>query len=156
MARIVGDRLPPDLVALFSGADLAARVGLAYPLVTVDDSGAPRLSMLSAGELLAVSDRAVRVGLWPGTGTGANLAAGRAALLCVVEPGSVRYVRGVARRLSGSSTVECFEMAVHTVELDGHDGMPVATGITFDVVGPSRDDVLADWRARLAVLAAAR
>jgi hypothetical protein len=155
MATHIGDRLPDDLVALFDGTGLAAKVGPAYPLITVDSSGAPRLSMLSAGELLAMSDRTVRIGLWPGTNTGENLASGREALLCFVEPGSVRYVRGTAVRLAGPEGVDCFELAVRSVESDSHDGMPVTTGITFDIVRPSRDEVLAAWQRQLAALRAA-
>lgn len=153
MARLLGDRLPPDLVARFAGENLETLVGVAYPLVTVDDAGTPRLNMVSAGELLAVSDRALRIVLWPRTRTGANLAAGREALLCVVEPGSVRYVRGTATRLESPGELECFELTVTAVESDSHDGMPVATPITFTVVRPSRQEMLAAWRAQLATLA---
>jgi hypothetical protein len=153
MTELLGDRLPPDLVARFSGDDPAADVGVAYPLITVDEPGTPRLNMVSAGELLAVGDRALRIVLWPRTRTGANLAAGREALLCVVWPGSVRYVRGTAVRLASPGELECFELTVRAVESDSHEGMPVATPITFDVARPGREEVLAAWRAQLATLA---
>ncbi|HVV21908.1 MAG TPA: hypothetical protein VHF06_20910 [Pseudonocardiaceae bacterium] len=157
MATLIGDRLPPDLVRAFDGTDLDAKIGPAYPLITVDESGAPRLSMLSAGELLAVDERTVRIGLWPNTRTGRNLATGREVLLCVAEPGSVRYVRGVPwKLLSPDPAVDCFEMAVRAVESDSHDGMPVTTGITFDVVRPGRAEVLAMWQGQVAALRAAR
>jgi hypothetical protein len=157
MARHIGDRLPADLVGALAGTDLEAQVGVAYPLVTVDESGAPRFSMLSAGELLAVDDATIRIGMWPDTRTGVNLVEGREALLCAVVPGSVRYVRGRAVRLAAppGAGVECFELTVHAVESDGHDGMPVATGITFTTVRPSRAEVLAAWRTTLAALRAA-
>jgi hypothetical protein len=157
MATRLGDRLPADLVSALDGTDLEAQVGLAYPLVTVDEPGIPRFSMLSAGELLATGDTTIRIGMWIGTRTGANLAAGREALLCVVVPGSVRYVRGTAVRLAepADAGLECFELTVHTVESDSHDGMPVTTGITFETVSPSRAEVLASWRTALATLAAA-
>jgi hypothetical protein len=158
MATRLGDRLPPDLRSALDGTDLEARVGLAYPLVTVDEQGTPRFSMLSAGELLAIGDTTIRIGMWPDTRTGANLAAGREALLCAVAPGSVRYVRGRAVRLTppDDAGLECFELTVHTVESDSHDGMPVTSGITFETVSPSRAEVLAGWRTTLAALAAAR
>lgn len=155
MAQQIGDRLPADLVHRFAGTELDALVGIAYPLVTVDESGAPRLNMISAGELLSVGDTALRVVLWPHTRTGANLAAGREALLCVVEPGSVRYVRGTALRLVSPGELECFELTVRAVESDRHEGMPVATPITFTTVTPSRAEVLASWRVQLTLLAAA-
>ncbi|HEX5117685.1 MAG TPA: hypothetical protein VFW65_21035 [Pseudonocardiaceae bacterium] len=155
MAQRIGDRLPADLVSLFDGT--GSDLHVAYPLVTVDEAGTPRFSMLSAGELLATGDRAIRIAMWPNTRTGVNLASGREALLCVVVPGSVRYVRGHAARLVAPPEValECFELTVSSVESDGHDGMPVATPITFDVVDPSPAEVLAAWRTQLAALAAA-
>lgn len=153
MAKPIGDRLPEDMVRRFAGTEPEALLGIAYPLITVDDSGAPRLNMISAGELLSVGDRALRIALWPGTRTGANLAAGRPALVCVVEPGSVRYIRGTAARLTAPGTADCFELTVTAVESDSHDGMPVATPITFTAVRPNRAEVLATWRAQLTALA---
>lgn len=157
MSERIGDRLTADLVAAFDGSGLDEKVGVAYPLVTVDEPGTPRLAMLSAGELLSTGERTIRIAMWPDTRTGANLAAGREALLCVVAPGSVRYVRGTARRLVAPPDValECFELTVTSVESDSHDGMPVATPITFDTVDPSRPEVLAAWHTALAALAAA-
>jgi hypothetical protein len=157
MARLLGDRMPADLVRVFDGADLGEKVGIAYPLVTVDEAGTPRFSMLSAGELLATGDSVLRIAMWPNTRTGGNLASGREALLCVVEPGSVRYVRGSAVRLvpPPDAGVECFALTVTAVESDSHDGMPVATPITFTTVTPSRAEVLAGWQVVLAALAAA-
>jgi hypothetical protein len=157
VARLIGDRLPPDLVGALDGTDLEGQVGVAYPLVTVDESGSPRFSMLSAGELLAVDDATIRIGMWPNTRTGVNLAAGRETLLCAVIPGSVRYVRGRAVRLAArpDAGIECFELAVHAVESDSHDGMPVATGITFTTVRPSRAEVLSAWRTTLTALGTA-
>jgi hypothetical protein len=155
MTRLLGDRLPPDLVTRFSGDALESEVGVAYPLVTVDEPGTPRLNMVSAGELLAVGDRALRIVLWPRTRTGVNLAAGREALLCVVSPGSVRYVRGSATRLVSAGELECFELTVRAVESDSHEGMPVAAPITFTVGQPGREEVLTTWRAQLATLVSA-
>jgi hypothetical protein len=155
VADRIGDRLPADLVRMFDGTGPDLPVGVAYPLVTVDADGTPRFSMLSAGELLATGERSLRIGLWPGTGTGANLAAGRAALLCVAAPGSVRYVRGRATVLTppAGTELECFELAVSAVESDSHDGMPVVTPITFEVVDPGPAATSAMWRAQLAALA---
>jgi hypothetical protein len=157
MAKLIGDRLPPEVVRALAGDDLAAEVGIAYPLVTVDEAGTPRFSMMSAGELLAVGDQTIRFALWPGTNTGVNLAAGRPALLCVVRPGSVHYVRGTGTALVAppAAEVECFELTVTAVEVDSHDGMPVVTPITFDTVSPSRAEVLELWRTQLAAAAAA-
>jgi hypothetical protein len=75
----------------------------------------------------------------------------------VVEPGKVRYVRGKGVRLvaPADAEVECFELTVTSVESDSHDGMPVATPITFDTIQPSRAEILAMWQRQLAALAEA-
>jgi hypothetical protein len=58
--------------------------------------------------------------------------------------------------VSADPAVDCFEMAVRAVESDSHDGMPVATGITFDVVNPSRAEVLELWESQITALRTAR
>src|SRR6187551_3092833 len=76
MSRLLGDTLPDDLVAALDGTGPAGKVGQAYLLVTSDEDGTPRPCMLSAGELLAVDGRRVRLALWSGSRTSANLARG--------------------------------------------------------------------------------
>jgi hypothetical protein len=97
MSRLLGDTLPDDLVAALDGTGLRGKVGQAYLLVTSDEDGTPRPCMLSAGELLAVDGRRVRVALWAGSRTSANLARGGRALFCHVAPGTGVYVRGPVR-----------------------------------------------------------
>ena len=97
MSKPIGERMPTDVLAALDGSDLEAEVGRAYLLVTTDPDGAPRPCMVSAGELLAVDDRRLRVALWPGTRTGSNLARGGPVLLCFVAPGTV-LSRAFSRR----------------------------------------------------------
>ncbi|HET7515743.1 MAG TPA: hypothetical protein VFJ60_13140 [Gaiella sp.] len=157
MSRPLGDTLPDVLVAALDGTGLAGSVGKAYLLVTSDDDGTPRPCMLSAGELLAVDRRLVRLALWPGSRTSANLARGGRALLCHVAPGTVVYVRGAVRSLDAGPDPEldCFELEVDAVESDEHAGMPVLTGITFSVEGADPAGVVATWERQLALLRAA-
>ncbi len=154
MSRLLGDTLPDDLVAALDGSGLPAKVGQAYLLVTSDHDGTPRPCMLSAGELLAVDGRRVRVALWAGSRTSANLARGGRALLCHVAPRTVVYVRGPARGLDAGPDLDldCFELEVDSVESDEHAGMPVSTGITFAVEGDDPAAVVATWERQLAAL----
>lgn len=144
-------------MAALDGTGLAGSVGKAYLLVTSDDDGTPRPCMLSAGELLAVDRRLVRLALWPGSRTSANLARGGRALLCHVAPRTVVYVRGAVRSLDAGPDPEldCFELEVDAVESDEHAGMPVLTGITFSVEGADPAGVVATWERQLALLRAA-
>ena len=144
-------------MAALDGTGLAGSVGKAYLLVTSDDDGTPRPCMLSAGELLAVDRRLVRLALWPGSRTSANLARGGRALLCHVAPRTVVYVRGAVRSLDAGPDPEldCFELEVDAVESDEHAGMPVLTGITFSLEGADPAGVVATWERQLALLRAA-
>jgi hypothetical protein len=157
MSKPVGDTLPRELLAALDGTDLAGKIGPAYLLVTSDVDGTPRPCMLSAGETLAVDGRHLRVALWRGSRTGANLARGSRALFCHVAPSSVVYVRGAARALEADPSLglDCFELAVDSVETDEHAGMPVTTGITFAVERADPATVVEAWEQQLAALRAA-
>jgi hypothetical protein len=114
--------------------------------------------MLSAGELLALDERRLRVALWPGTRTGANLARGEMALLCFIATGTVLYVRGrprALRRHTGLVQVDAFEIEVDSVEADAHAGLPVTDGITFGMEGVNQADLVGRWRSQLEFLRAA-
>ena len=157
MSKLIGDTLPDDLVRELDGADLADKVGPAYLLLTSDEDGTPRPCMLSAGETLALDGKRLRFALWRGSRTGANLARGGRALFCHVAPGTVVYVRGPVRALDAGPelNLDCFELAVESVESDDHAGMPVTSGIEFAI---ERDDpavVVDAWERQLAGLRAA-
>jgi hypothetical protein len=157
MSKLIGDALPRELVAALDGTDLARKLGPAYLLVTSDEDGTPRPCMLSAGETLALDGRRLRVALWRGSRTSTNLARGGRALFCHVAPRTVVYVRGPVRALDAGPDVDldCFELAVESVESDDHVGMPVTTGITFAVERDERAAVVEAWERQLAGLRAA-
>jgi hypothetical protein len=157
MSKLIGDALPDDLAAALDGTELGRKVGPAYLLVTSDEDGTPRPCMLSAGETLALDGKRLRFALWRGSRTAENLTRGGRALFCHVAPRTVVYVRGAVRALDGGPelNLDCFELAVESVESDDHAGMPVTTGITFAV---ERDDpavVVAAWERQLSGLRAA-
>ena len=147
MTKPIGDRMPQDVVRAFDGRDLERKIGPAYVLVTVDPNGEPRPCMLSAGEVLAVDDRRLRVALWPKTHTVQNLAAGGPTLFCYVAPGTVVYLRGRARSLGqdDSTKLERFEIEVESAESDTHAGMPVTQTITFSIGSADPAEVVRSW-----------
>jgi hypothetical protein len=150
------DLLPDELIRALDDAALADAEQPAFLLVTGDEDGAPRISMVSAGELLVRDERTLRVALWPGTRSAGNLARGGTALLGAVSPGSVIYVRAKPHRLVAPETagLECFELTVTEVRADVHAGMPVTSGITFRTDAPDR--TATDWRRQRELLAGAR
>jgi hypothetical protein len=154
MSTLVGDRLPPAVLAAFDGERLSDKVGLGYLLVTTDPDGTPRPCMLSCGEILAVDDRRLRLALWAGTHTAANLSLGTTCLFCYVAPGSVLYVKGTLTSLGTLERhhVECFDLVVASVEADDHPGMPASDTFRFVVMAQAATEVVAEWEERLADL----
>lgn len=150
------DLLPDELVRALDDTALADAEQPAFVLVTGDEDGAPRISMVSAGELLVRDERTLRVALWRGTRSAANLARGGIALIGAVSPGSVIYVRVRPDRLvvTEAAELECFQLTVTEVRADVHVGMPVASGITFRA--EAHDQAVTDWRRQRRLLAAAR
>ena len=151
MSRTRSDRIPPDLLEEFDGEHLEEGIGRAFILATTDEDGTPRPCMLSVGEILVVDDRRVRVLLWAGTHTAANLDRGSRALLCYVGPGTVFYMRGSPRRIGSrdEKPFARFEVAVESVQSDSHPGMPVIDTIRFDVAEQKRVKVLDTWREQI-------
>jgi len=150
------DLLPGELIRALDDATLGDAEQPAFLLLTGDEDGAPRMSMVSAGELLVRDARTLRVALWRGTRSAANLARGGTVLLGAVSPGSVIYVRARPDRLvvAEPAEVECFELTVTEVRADAHAGMPVTSGIRFRTDAP--EQAAAGWRRQRELLASAR
>jgi hypothetical protein len=158
MSKLIGDTLPAELLAALDGEELERKIGPAHLLLTGDADGTPRPCMLSAGEVLAVDERRLRFALWADSRTTANLADGGRAVFCYAAPGTVLYVRGAARPLDAPNAdrLRCFELAVDSVEADGHRGFPVASGISFEVESGEPGEMLETWRRQLALLRGTR
>lgn len=152
------DRLPAELVHALGDSALEPTEQPAFLLVTTDDDGAPRISMVGAGELLVHDERTLRIALWPGTRTAANLGRGGTALLGAVSPGSVIYVRVRPARLvvSEDAGLECFELTATDVRADVHAGMPVTSGVTFRTEESGHAAAVASWRHQRELLSNAR
>jgi flavin reductase (DIM6/NTAB) family NADH-FMN oxidoreductase RutF len=157
MSTHLGDRLPAEFVAALDGRNLERKYGQTYVVLTTDPDGVPRPCMLSAGELLALDDRTVRIALWPNGHTGANLRRGGRVVICFVAPNLVLYVRGRPRELAPGHDLEIerFEVAVEAVDSDAHEGLPVVHGIEFTSTPELRRVMLEQWRKTLEALRAA-
>jgi hypothetical protein len=160
MSTWTGSELPEHVGELFSGHHLGAGIGSAYLMVTVDPDRRPRPCMLSLGEILAVDRRTLRLAVWTGSHTSANLAAGSSVLLCVLDESGAVYVRGRAYGLTADGAremrLDCFEFDVTSAESDAHDGMPIRHGITYSVIDSTPEVLLDTWRAQLQLLRSAQ
>jgi hypothetical protein len=149
VSRPAGNELPAGVRELLDGSALERATGPTVLLLTVDDTGWPRVAMLSAGEVLAAGPREVRVALWPDSRTTANLAATGRATLALVHAGAGWYLRCAAGgradlAAGGGRSLAAF---VLTVEETLEDVVPYAelvSGVAFRLTEPDR--VLPVWR----------
>lgn len=150
MSRSAGHELPPAIRRQLDGSDLERAPGLTVLLLTVDETGWPRVAMLSAGEVLAVGPREIGVALWPDGTSAANLARAGRTTLALVHAGSGWYVRCTAAReadlrLAGERRLAAFVLGVEEVLEDAVPDAELITGIEFELADPER--ALAGWRA---------
>jgi hypothetical protein len=157
MSRSLGKALPVNLMDLLTGHDLARREGLTLLLVTTALDGWPHVAMLSAGEVLATDPGEVRLALWPGSGTTANLAQSGRSLLMIVVGNASYYVRLAARRggdLSLSHGPRAyFAATVEDVLEDVVSYAEITSGIGFRLKEPAK--VLAAWTEAVAAMRSA-
>jgi hypothetical protein len=150
MSRSAGHELPPPIRQLLDGTDLERASGLTVLLLTVDQTGWPRVAMLSAGEVLAVAPREIGIALWPDGTSAANLTRACRATLALVHGGSGWYVRCAAGRdadlrLPDGRRLASFALAVDEVLEDTVPYAELTGGIRFRLAEPER--VVASWRA---------
>jgi hypothetical protein len=155
--RSLGSGIPQDLASRLDGRHLDVRVGDTYLLATVSEDGWPHVAMLSAGEVVAHGEATLRIGLWPGTHSTANLARTGQALLVAVVPPATYYLRLRCRPL-GEVPVEdrglaAFEAEVTEALEDVVGYARVTEAIRFELNEPAR--ILRHWAAAVAALQAA-
>src|SRR5260370_315722 len=102
MSRVLGNELPPRLVELLDGHDLASKWGHTIPLVTVDGNGFPHFAVLSYGEIKAHSTTEIRLGTYPNSSTSRNMKERPPIGLLIVDGDSIYYIKGSAREHQAS------------------------------------------------------
>jgi flavin reductase (DIM6/NTAB) family NADH-FMN oxidoreductase RutF len=148
--------LPASLRERLGQANLASRLGLAIPVITVDADGRPHPMLCSYLEMLAVDERTVRLVIGGGSRSAVNLAERRVATVLLVEPGLTVYVKcraaGTGRPVGD---LVRFDLAVEDVLEDmpaaWEEGLGIIGGIAYAPV----PDLSSDWaQATLAALRA--
>jgi hypothetical protein len=129
MTRVIGSSLSPSLVERLSQRDLARRLGVGLPLVTVDAEGRPHPMLASYVEVRAYDARTLGLVIQARSGSARNLAERQVATLVLVEPDVIVYLK--LRALDGPLPV------------DG--GEPYGLGFFLLEVEEVREDAAADW-----------
>jgi hypothetical protein len=140
MTRSLGPALTPALVERFSQRDLASRLGLALPFVTVDVESRPHPMLLSYLEVKAYDARTVGLVVMARSRTAKNLMERGAGTLLAVEPDVTVYVK--LRAVDGPLPVE--------------GGGDWGLGYFLMEVDEVLEDAAADWEAGMRITEAIR
>ncbi|MCV7287633.1 pyridoxamine 5'-phosphate oxidase family protein [Mycolicibacterium wolinskyi] len=141
--------LPQPVADLVNGSDLERKLGLTLQLVTVDEEGWPRLSLLSVGEVLAGPGNDIRLALHIGSRTTAALTHSGKALATVVLGRTHYKIHLALTRMNpdGAGPLAFFAGSVVHVEEDRVGYAELTSGITYRLNEP--DDVLARWTRQI-------
>jgi len=146
--------IPRPLMQRLDGESLEHKVGDTFLLISVGETGWPHVAMLSVGEVLAISERRLRLALWPGSHTTLNLRRTGLATLMAVVPPTTYYLRLRSEPLPdirvGTSQRAVFEAVPTEVLDDSVAYAEVTSGIRFTLA--DRDRSVADWQATVRAL----
>ncbi len=151
------EALPPVLRGALDGGQLQALPGFTLSLLSVDEAGRVRTSLLGLAEVYAPPraparpDR-LRLALWPAARTVRNLErTRRGALTCVLDATLFQIQLDHARRLPDAGGLALFEANVEHVEAQRVAYAELQSGITF-ALSADADQTGARWAAQLAAL----
>lgn len=148
--------LSPALVERLSQRDLASRLGVAMPVVTVDPEGRPHAMLCSYLEILADGERTLRLAIGARSRSARNLTERRMATVLIVEPELAVYIKTRLRRGPVAfGDLARFDLRVEDVQEDRpaawEEGLHITGGITYGPV-PALESAWA--RSTLAALRA--
>jgi hypothetical protein len=150
-----GVALSEEIAALFDARDLADSLALTIELVTVDPGGWPRVALLSTGQVVAVGASRLRLALWSGSHSTANLTRTGLATLAFVHDRAafrvrLRTCRGADLDLDRRLAV--FDGRVVDVRKDVVPYAVIECGIRFTLLDEA--SVLARWKSTVEAIRA--
>lgn len=149
--------LPAEILARLDGrgarAAAAQELHESHRLTTADADGWPRTAQLSDGEVTAMPDGSVRLCLWPGSRTAANVRRDGRALLSVVAAGSCWDLRLRAEERPappGAPPFAYFLATAESAEAQRANYATVERGVSFRLL--DAQDAPARWSAQVDAL----
>ncbi|WP_307893343.1 pyridoxamine 5'-phosphate oxidase family protein [Bacillus swezeyi] len=144
-------QLSNELFQLLNGQKLAAKRREAMMLQTVTEDGWPHTAMISAGEILALNDTDVRLALWQGTTTTANITRTGRALFVTWWKGKAHYVRLSLTKLPDLKDAKYprarFAGTVESAREDTAKYADIIAGVQIEL--KDEDSVLRRWEETL-------
>lgn len=154
-ARVEAEKtLPAEVMRYLDGSALLTKTQ-ALRLSTIDAAGWPHASLLSAGDMVAVSPHCIRFVLFPQSTTVANLTRDGRVTMTLSLDGGMCEMRLRAHRLPRSPLdvpLAFFEAALETARHHIAPYAAVTAGITFTLHEPAA--VLPRWQRQIAALRA--
>ncbi len=147
--------VPPEVSRYLDGTDLVAKTQ-AVRLSTVDETGWPRASLLSAGDMLALPGGVIRFLVFAESSTAKNLQRDGRLTVTLARDGGMCELLTHVRPLVQAPTeanLRAFEAKVETARFHKAPYAEVTSGITFALHDP--DAVLDRWRRQIEALRAA-
>jgi hypothetical protein len=151
---VSGIDVPAGVLNYLNGEDLLSKTQ-ALRLSTVDPDGWPKAALLSAGDVLALSDRRLRLAIFAKSGTAANLERDGRLTLSMALDGGMCSLRLHARRCDQGMpelSLAFFEAEIERVRMHVAAYADVTAGLTFALHDPPA--VMDRWQRQIAALRA--
>lgn len=146
MSRPLDPVVPPALRTLLDADPGDAAVdGFTLLLLTTRADGWPHQAMLSVGEIAVIADNRLKLAVWPGSTSTANLRErGQATLTAVVD--GVAYALFLrAEPTADVGALACFDARVSRATADEAPYARLDHGVRFTL--NDRDGTIARWRS---------
>jgi hypothetical protein len=142
-----GMEMSEEVFDFLNGKELADRQHEAMMLLTVSEEGWPHTAMISVGEIVAVSRKELRIGLWPDTSTTANVIRTHKATLVLFWKGKAHYIRLSLERLKELPNIQYKRVRFHAQIVEAREDMAkyaeIRSGIKIDLKNPK--EVVGRW-----------
>jgi hypothetical protein len=142
-----GLEMPEEIFDLLNGKELVDKQHEAMMLLTISEVGWPHTAMISVGEIVAVSRKELRIGLWPDTSTTANVIRTHKATLVLFWKGKAHYIRLSLERLKELPNIQYKRVRFHAQIVEAREDMAkyaeIASGIKIDLKKPK--EVVERW-----------